>query len=109
MRTLVRFTVALGICILASTLPRVEGHGGGLDKCGGHHDRKNGGYHVHNWGAYCGCHPETAECSSRNSAPTKSSTAAAVGGPQDELAALRARVERLEARVGALEKAIAAQ
>lgn len=25
----------------------VFGHGGGLDKNGGHHDRKNGGYHCH--------------------------------------------------------------
>lgn len=27
-------------------------HSGGLDRCGGHHDRKRGGYHYHQ-GPYC--------------------------------------------------------
>jgi hypothetical protein len=27
-------------------------HGGGLDKCGGHNDRKNGSYHYHQ-GPFC--------------------------------------------------------
>ena len=30
----------------------VVNHGGGLDKCGGHNDRKRGGYHYHQ-GPYC--------------------------------------------------------
>jgi hypothetical protein len=38
------------------------GHGGGLDKCGGHKDKKRGGYHVHNMAKYCGCYPDAAEC-----------------------------------------------
>lgn len=47
-------------------------HGGGLDSCGGHHDRKRGGYHVHDWQAYCACHTEDAQCESRfdNTAPS---------------------------------------
>lgn len=28
-------------------VPSIFGHGGGLDKAGGHNDRKNGGYHFH--------------------------------------------------------------
>jgi hypothetical protein len=27
--------------------PEARGHGGSLDSNGGHHDRKNGGYHYH--------------------------------------------------------------
>ncbi len=38
----------------------VLAHSGGLDRCGGHHDRKNGGYHVHDWQRYYACHPEQA-------------------------------------------------
>lgn len=34
--------------VLALAFPLVaHGHGGGLDANGGHHDRKNGGYHYH--------------------------------------------------------------
>ncbi len=33
------------ICLLRSAL--LGAHGGGLDSQGGHHDRKNGGYHFH--------------------------------------------------------------
>ena len=39
-----------------------SGHSGGLDRCGGHNDRKQGGYHVHNAAKYCACHPTAAEC-----------------------------------------------
>lgn len=38
------------------------GHGGGVDKCGGHKDKKSGGYHVHNRVRYCACHPKSEEC-----------------------------------------------
>lgn len=37
-------------------------HGGGTDGCGGHHDQKRGGYHVHDYSAYCGCYPRYAVC-----------------------------------------------
>ena len=37
-------------------------HGGGIDRCGGHNDRKRGGYHVHNMAKYCACNPSAAEC-----------------------------------------------
>ena len=35
------------VLALFSLSPRVWSHGGGLDGQGGHHDRKNGGYHFH--------------------------------------------------------------
>lgn len=37
-------------------------HGGGIDKCGGHKDKKRGGYHVHQIAKYCGCFPTASEC-----------------------------------------------
>ena len=46
---------------LALTAPAWS-HGGGLDKCGGHNDRKNGGYHLHNYESFCACHPTDAQC-----------------------------------------------
>ena len=39
-------------------------HSGGTDSCGGHNDRKLGGYHVHNYSKYCRCYP--AECVKRS-------------------------------------------
>jgi len=41
----------------------VFAHGGGLDKCGGHKDRKQGGYHVHDQARYCSCNPRSENCS----------------------------------------------
>lgn len=40
-------------------------HGGGIDKCGGHNDRKKGGYHVHQQAKYCACNPTAKSCSKR--------------------------------------------
>lgn len=40
-------------------------HGGGLDSCGGHNDRKHGGYHVHNQPAYCRCNPAASGCAAK--------------------------------------------
>lgn len=37
-------------------------HSGRTDKCGGHNDRKHGGYHVHNYSKYCACYPDSSEC-----------------------------------------------
>lgn len=44
-------------------------HGGGLDHCGGHHDRKRGGYHVHDWARYRACHPEQGAATSQTLTP----------------------------------------
>ena len=43
----------------------VFAHGGGLDKCGGHKDRKQGGYHVHDQAKYCSCNPQSESCSAK--------------------------------------------
>lgn len=37
-------------------------HSGGTNSCGGHNDRKRGGYHVHNFVKYCVCHPNVKGC-----------------------------------------------
>ncbi len=39
---------SVAIALLVATLPLTAGaHGGGLDRNGGHHNRKTGGYHCH--------------------------------------------------------------
>jgi len=61
--------------IFVSAISPLGAHGGGLDSCGGHNDRKNGGYHVHNQTQYCACHPDSSGCGGRTSpapAPTPS-------------------------------------
>lgn len=50
--------ISVGLCLPALGYA----HGGGLDSCGGHHDRKRGGYHVHRMANYCACYPEEAIC-----------------------------------------------
>lgn len=56
-RTFILF-VLIGLC-----MPNWgHAHGGGLDGCGGHHDRKRGGYHVHNIALHCACLPEGQAC-----------------------------------------------
>lgn len=37
-------------------------HGGRTDECGGHNDKKNSGYHIHNHDKYCICYPEDVKC-----------------------------------------------
>jgi len=55
--------VAAGVMVaLLTGISGVWAHGGGLDRCGGHHDRKAGGYHVHNWAQYCACYPKDEGC-----------------------------------------------
>jgi hypothetical protein len=56
------WVVIWAISILFGSTSPLFAHSGGLDSCGGHHDRKHGGYHVHNQALYCGCHPESAGC-----------------------------------------------
>ncbi len=48
MSNLLTFVVALLACVTFSTFSFA--HSGGLDANGGHHDRKNGGYHYHGGG-----------------------------------------------------------
>ena len=44
-------------------------HGGGIDRCGGHNNRKTGQYHVHHGWKYCACHPEAERCAPREQEP----------------------------------------
>lgn len=39
--------LGIGMLLLLASPPSGFAHGGGLDKIGCHHDRKNGGYHCH--------------------------------------------------------------
>jgi|SRR5262245_4018482 len=85
-----------------------------VDACGGHNDREHGGYHVHNWTAYCHCHPEALACVSGSS--TRGSVTSSTLGPRvapavaeqstPSISSLQARIAALEARVAALEKAL---
>jgi hypothetical protein len=55
--------LALALVLTAGALPAIAvAHSGGLDRCGGHHDRKRGGYHVHNRVKYCACSPAADGC-----------------------------------------------
>lgn len=42
-----RTALAALLAVLAAAPPAAPAHGGGLDKHGCHHDRRNGGYHCH--------------------------------------------------------------
>ena len=53
------FIIASFCLFVTST---VWAHGGRTDACGGHNDRKHGGYHVHNYSKYCACNPDAPEC-----------------------------------------------
>jgi hypothetical protein len=46
-------------------------HGGGIDKCGGHRDKKQGGYHVHDQAKYCACYPQSENCAAKESRERK--------------------------------------
>ena len=47
MKTNNKFLKTLVLTLLAICSTLSYSHGGGLDKNGCHHDRKNGGYHCH--------------------------------------------------------------
>lgn len=47
---------------VVSVSTTVCAHSGRTDRCGGHNDRKNGGYHVHNEAKYCSCYPKSKIC-----------------------------------------------
>ncbi len=57
-----KIILATTLFLTFSTLA-AHAHSGGTDKCGGHHNRKQGGYHVHNYAKYCACNPDSSECS----------------------------------------------
>ena len=100
--------VAVGLCILAAG-SLIFSHGGGLDRCGGHTNRKTGGYHVHNQAAYCVCHPEATGCGggAEKPKPAQSVASAVPAQAADTLAGLRTRIDQLETRVAALERTLA--
>lgn len=53
-------TITAVLILLLSTC--VFAHSGGTDRCGGHNDRKRGGYHIHNLSKYCACYPDEQQC-----------------------------------------------
>ena len=113
-----RFLAVLAVAVLSlqvgGSASLLRAHGAELDSCGGHNDREHGGYHVHNWTAYCHCHPTATACVSENS--TKGSVTPSTPGarvasavaerPVPSISSLQARIAALEARVAALEKAL---
>jgi hypothetical protein len=65
--------VVLALVSLLARPSLLSAHSGGTDSCGGHHDRKSGGYHVHSQAKYCACHPDAAGCAGA-SAPSPKPT-----------------------------------
>lgn len=108
-RTILVVAATFLLLQLAAGGSLLRAHGGGLDSCGGHNDRKHGGYHVHNHAAYCRCNPSAADCKSQ-STDTESRpnpvprSGASVAVPT--LEGLSARMAALEARVAELEQAL---
>lgn len=62
MRSQSTIAIAFVGLFLAAGSYEALAHGGGLDKCGGHKDKKRGGYHVHNMVKWCSCNPSADEC-----------------------------------------------
>jgi hypothetical protein len=54
------FVLCLGVGLLTSVA-----HSGGTDSNGGHHDRKNGGYHYHNGGRARHSYSSSSDSSSK--------------------------------------------
>lgn len=50
------------VAILLIFVSDALAHSGRTDACGGHRDRKHGGYHIHNYSKYCACYPDAPEC-----------------------------------------------
>jgi hypothetical protein len=69
-----RLLAATVFCLLSSVVgANALAHGGGLDRCGGHHDRKRGGYHVHRQYQYCRCYPDAEVCRRATEPPPEKS------------------------------------
>ena len=106
-RRISRVVIAFTLAVLGGwAITSLQAHGGGIDRCGGHNDRKSGGYHVHNWTAYCSCNPKAEQCRTASGASGTPSTPTTLKGTSDETTNLLARIERLESRVDALEQAL---
>lgn len=60
-------TIVAVLILFLSTC--VFAHSGGTDRCGGHNDRKRGGYHVHNLSKYCACYPDAKQCKPKEPKP----------------------------------------
>lgn len=58
---------SLAFLILFSIPTYSSAHSGRTDSCGGHHDRKHGGYHIHNYSKYCTCYSGSPECGKEES------------------------------------------
>jgi micrococcal nuclease len=63
--------LVLSLCSLTLATSAVA-HPGGTDGCGGHRDRAQGDYHVHDQAKACACYPTA--CRSAQAAPTPGST-----------------------------------
>jgi len=69
-----RLVAFLAVMVVSLPSPALA-PGGGLDACGGHHDGKRGGYHVHRMAQYCACHPWEQACKEYGKAPSKDNEA----------------------------------
>jgi len=73
-----RRTVPVAVCLLFiflfTAVSIAFSHGGGIDSCGGHGDRKRGGYHVHNQVRYCACYPNLSGCAPKKESPIQTTT-----------------------------------
>lgn len=54
------------LMFLVFSVSVVFAHSGRTDSCGGHNDRKRGGYHIHNYSKYCNCYPDAPECKKKD-------------------------------------------
>lgn len=71
----------LPFLILSILAFEASAHGGGLDSCGGHNDRKNGGYHVHRQEAYNACYAPQKEKQEEAAAIVKKSNSGICHAP----------------------------
>ena len=53
--------IVLTFIVILALSTTAFAHSGGTDRCGGHNNRKTGGYHVHNWSKYRACNPQKSE------------------------------------------------
>lgn len=60
MKQLIRTFILLAVIMFF--MSEALAHSGRTDACGGHKDRKRGGYHIHNYSKYCNCYPDAPEC-----------------------------------------------
>ncbi|MFZ3072286.1 MAG: YHYH domain-containing protein [Thermodesulfobacteriota bacterium] len=72
------------LAVLFFIAPDVSAHSGRTDSCGGHNDRKHGGYHVHNHSKYCSCYPDVPECKQEKVATDKAKGLSKGIPPTDE-------------------------